>query len=43
MIQSPIEFFKSLEPKQCCECGKVIEEQAESYLSHCDNCHSEVK
>lgn len=39
-ITSPVEFFKTLPPKQCPECGQVIEEQAESYLMECDHCLS---
>lgn len=37
---SPVEFFKSLPPKQCTECGDHIVEQAESYLMECDRCLS---
>ncbi|CAH0347243.1 MULTISPECIES: protein YhfH [unclassified Bacillus (in: firmicutes)] len=37
---SPIEFFRSLPPKQCTECGESIVEQAESYLMECDRCLS---
>lgn len=37
---SPVEFFRSISPKQCTECGDHIVEQAESYLMECDRCLS---
>ncbi|WP_075981686.1 protein YhfH [Bacillus massilinigeriensis] len=40
MIQSPVEFFRTLPKKVCPECGQQIEEQAESYLLECDHCLS---
>ncbi|MEH7107057.1 MULTISPECIES: protein YhfH [Bacillaceae] len=40
MMISPVEFFRSLPKKVCCECGQHIEEQAESYLLECDRCLS---
>ena len=40
MLQSPVEYFKSLPKKECSECGQIIEEQAESYLMECDYCLS---
>lgn len=43
MVQSPTEFFKSLPPKHCVDCGAVIDEQAESYMNHCDHCLRDVK
>ncbi|WP_338470633.1 protein YhfH [Niallia sp. XMNu-256] len=38
MLQSPVEFFRSLPKRECPECGHGIEEQAESYLMECDHC-----
>lgn len=38
MLQSPVDFFRSLPKKECAECGAAIEEQAESYLIECDHC-----
>ena len=38
--KNPMEFFRSLPPKQCTECGEQIIEQAESYLLECDRCLS---
>ncbi|MFB6467108.1 protein YhfH [Cytobacillus sp. Hz8] len=38
MIQSPVEFFRTLPKKVCPECGQPIEEQAESYLLECERC-----
>jgi YhfH-like protein len=40
MLQSPVEYFRNVPKKECCECGQVIEEQAESYLMECDYCLS---
>ncbi|WP_462411855.1 protein YhfH [Neobacillus sp. Marseille-QA0830] len=40
MLNSPVEFFRQLPKKQCCECGQIMEEQAESYLMECDHCLS---
>jgi formylmethanofuran dehydrogenase subunit E len=37
---SPVEFFRSLPPKKCTDCGENIMEQAESYLMECDRCLS---
>ncbi|MGE7767026.1 protein YhfH [Peribacillus sp. NPDC096540] len=38
--KNPLEFFRTLPPKQCPECGDHITEQAESYLIECDHCLS---
>ncbi len=38
MLQSSVEFFRSLPKKVCAECGQVMEEQAESYMMECDHC-----
>jgi predicted RNA-binding Zn-ribbon protein involved in translation (DUF1610 family) len=38
MLGSPVEFFRSLPPKICTDCGKEIEEQHEAYHNKCDNC-----
>ncbi|MFD1739132.1 protein YhfH [Bacillus salitolerans] len=38
MLMSSTEFFKNLPPKQCRECGKVMEEQHECYTSQCEDC-----
>ena len=38
--KNPMEFFRSLPPKQCSTCGDAVIEQAESYLSECDRCLS---
>jgi ribosomal protein L37AE/L43A len=38
MLMSPVEFFNSLPSKVCPECGREIEEQAESYMMECDQC-----
>lgn len=43
MIQSNQEFFRNLPPKQCCDCGRIIDEQHESYLNHCDHCLRDIK
>lgn len=40
MLYNPVEFFKSVQNKECMECGQMIEEQAESYLMECDHCLS---
>ncbi|WP_318508911.1 protein YhfH [Bacillus sp. T3] len=40
LIQSPVEFFRTLPNKTCPECGESMFEQAESYLSECDRCLS---
>jgi NADH pyrophosphatase NudC (nudix superfamily) len=40
MLKNPVEFFRSLPAKICSECGKEIEEQAESYMMECDQCLS---
>lgn len=39
MIESSVEFFKNLPPKQCTECGNTIEEQHECYGNKCDQCN----
>lgn len=36
-----VEFYKNLPPKQCCDCGSVIQEQHECYYNHCEECLSE--
>ncbi|MDQ0216347.1 ribosomal protein L37AE/L43A [Oikeobacillus pervagus] len=38
MLQSPVEFFRTLPKKVCPECGEHIQEQAESYLFECERC-----
>lgn len=38
--KNPMEFFRTLPPKQCAECGQNIQEQHESYLMECDHCLS---
>ena len=38
MLMSPVEFFRTLQKKECCECGQHMEEQAESYFMECDRC-----
>ncbi|MDZ5470225.1 protein YhfH [Bacillus sp. 31A1R] len=38
MIQSIVEFFKNLPPKECVKCGNKIEEQHECYGNQCDSC-----
>ena len=38
--KNPMEFFRTLPPKQCSECGQNIHEQHESYLMECDHCLS---
>ncbi|MBK5460830.1 MULTISPECIES: protein YhfH [unclassified Peribacillus] len=38
--KNPLEFFRTLPPKQCPKCGDQITEQAESYLMECDHCLS---
>lgn len=38
MIENVIEFFKKLPAKKCITCGKIIEEQHESYRNQCDKC-----
>lgn len=38
--KNPMEFFRTLAPKECVECGQYIEEQHESYLMECDHCLS---
>jgi hypothetical protein len=40
LTTKPMDFFRSLPAKQCAECGELIEEQAESYLTECDRCLS---
>jgi CO dehydrogenase/acetyl-CoA synthase gamma subunit (corrinoid Fe-S protein) len=40
MMTSPVEFFRTLPKKECAECGKTLNEQAESYLMECDHCLS---
>ncbi|MDZ5473839.1 protein YhfH [Bacillus sp. 31A1R] len=40
MLQSPVEFFRTLPKKVCPECGQQVMEQAESYLQECDRCLS---
>lgn len=40
MMMSPLEFFRSLPPKMCPECGEHMHEQAESYMMECDRCLS---
>ncbi|MEH7248634.1 protein YhfH, partial [Neobacillus niacini] len=30
MLMNPVEFFRTLQKKECPECGQHIEEQAES-------------
>jgi ribosomal protein L37AE/L43A len=38
MLMNPVEFFRTLQKKECPECGQHMEEQAESYLMECDRC-----
>jgi hypothetical protein len=38
MLMSPVEFFRTLQKKQCSECGQHMEEQAESYFMECEHC-----
>ncbi|MCP8968226.1 protein YhfH [Ectobacillus ponti] len=38
MLQNPMEFFRNLPAKKCCECGKTIDEQHEMYHNKCDDC-----
>ncbi|RSK26340.1 YhfH family protein [Bacillus sp. HMF5848] len=38
MLMSNSEFFQSLPPKTCVECGKEIEEQHECYGNTCNSC-----
>nr|WP_091656544.1 protein YhfH [Alteribacillus iranensis] len=38
MMKKITEFFRNLPPKQCTDCGEVIEEQHESYMNQCDKC-----
>lgn len=40
MIESPVEFFRTLSKKVCPECGEHVHEQAESYLMECERCLS---
>jgi hypothetical protein len=40
LMTKPMDFFRTLPPKQCSVCGDPIEEQAESYLMECDRCLS---
>lgn len=39
MIESSVEFFKNLPPKNCTECGNTIEEQHECYGNKCNQCN----
>jgi ribosomal protein L37AE/L43A len=38
MLMNPVEFFRTLQKKECPECGQHVVEQAESYLMECDRC-----
>ncbi|TBL75769.1 protein YhfH [Paenibacillus thalictri] len=38
MLQSPVAFLETLEPKCCGTCGEVIEEYADCYHNICYNC-----
>ena len=38
MIKNILEFFRNLPNKNCVECGKEIEEQADCYGNKCDHC-----
>ena len=38
MIHNVVEFFRNLPPKECAECGNVIEEQHECYSNKCEHC-----
>lgn len=38
-----VEFYRNLPPKICVDCGKVIEEQHESYLAQCNYCLSKTQ
>ncbi|UOY92074.1 YhfH family protein [Ectobacillus sp. JY-23] len=38
MLQNPMEFFRNLPPKNCCKCGKEIDEQHEAYHNQCEDC-----
>lgn len=35
-----LEFYRNLPPKICVDCGHVIIEQHESYLTKCEHCLS---
>jgi hypothetical protein len=38
MLVKSTDFFKTLPPKKCTECGKDIDEQHECYGNTCDSC-----
>ncbi|GEN35862.1 MULTISPECIES: protein YhfH [Aneurinibacillus] len=33
-----LDFYRNLPPKECRECGDIMEEQAESYIYECQRC-----
>ncbi|WP_081658219.1 protein YhfH [Pontibacillus halophilus] len=39
MLQSALEFFKSLPKKKCSDCGTDINEQADCYSNLCEKCN----
>ncbi|MBM7648586.1 reverse gyrase [Bacillus ectoiniformans] len=39
----PLEFYRNIPGKECCQCGGQIIEQHESYHSECEHCLSKVE
>ncbi|SDH08677.1 YhfH-like protein [Alteribacillus persepolensis] len=37
-VKKITEFFRNLPPKQCEDCGDVMDEMHESYMNKCDKC-----
>ncbi|WEG12043.1 protein YhfH [Pullulanibacillus sp. KACC 23026] len=42
-MQNPVEFFRNLPKKRCLECGKRMDEQAESYQVECESCQAKKR
>ncbi|MCI2252958.1 protein YhfH [Domibacillus sp. 8LH] len=39
----PLEFYRNIPGKECCQCGAQITEQHESYHTECERCLSKVE
>ena len=42
LIESSIEFFKNLPPKECKNCGETMEDMADCYSHCCEECEGEI-
>ncbi|RWR08098.1 protein YhfH [Siminovitchia fortis] len=39
----PIEFYRNIPAKQCCQCGEEMHEMHECYFNECERCLSKAE